>query len=98
MGAELGIEGIGALDKSTLVCEILRANAEKCGQMFGSGYLEVLPDALLQLSALFRGHLSVAVADQAFCAENRRLHRRPDPYPARKGTLFRDAEGREHQQ
>ena len=44
MGAELGIEGIGALDKSTLVCEILRANAEKCGQMFGSGYLEVLPD------------------------------------------------------
>ena len=44
MGAELGIEGIGALDKSTLVCEILRANAEKCGQMYGSGYLEVLPD------------------------------------------------------
>lgn len=44
MGAELEIEGIGALDKSTLVCEILRANAEKCGQMYGSGYLEVLPD------------------------------------------------------
>lgn len=44
MGAELGIEGIGALEKSTLICEILRSNAEKCGQLYGSGYLEVLPD------------------------------------------------------
>ena len=44
MGAELGIEGIGALEKSTLICEILRANAEKCGLLYGSGYLEVLPD------------------------------------------------------
>ena len=44
MGAELGIEGIGALEKSTLICEILRANAEKCGALYGSGYLEVLPD------------------------------------------------------
>ena len=43
-GAELGIEGIGAVEKSTLICEILRANAEKCGQLYGSGYLEVLPD------------------------------------------------------
>ena len=44
IGMELGIEGIGALDKPTLVCEILRANAEKNGIMYGSGYLEVLPD------------------------------------------------------
>ncbi|MCI5779077.1 MAG: transcription termination factor Rho [Lentisphaeria bacterium] len=44
MGAQLGIEGIGALEKSTLICEILRANAEKCGLLYGSGYLEVLPD------------------------------------------------------
>ena len=44
MGAELGIEGIGALEKSTLIFEILRANAEKSGQVYGSGYLEVLPD------------------------------------------------------
>ena len=44
MGAELGIEGIGALEKSTLIGEILRANTEKNGLMFGSGYLEVLPD------------------------------------------------------
>ena len=44
MGAELGIEGIGALEKSTLIGEILRANAEKSGQLYGSGYLEVLPD------------------------------------------------------
>ena len=41
---ELGIEGVGALEKSTLIFEILRANAEKSGQMYGSGYLEVLPD------------------------------------------------------
>lgn len=44
MGRDLGVEGIGALEKSTLIFEILRANAEKSGQMYGSGYLEVLPD------------------------------------------------------
>ena len=44
MGEALGIEGIGALEKPTLICEILRANAEKSGIMYGSGYLEVLPD------------------------------------------------------
>ena len=44
MGAKCGIEGLGALDKSSLIFEILRRNAEKNGQMYGSGYLEVLPD------------------------------------------------------
>jgi transcription termination factor Rho len=44
MGEELGIEGIGALEKSRLIFEILKANAEKSGLMYGSGYLEVLPD------------------------------------------------------
>ena len=44
MGTELGIEGIGALEKSALIFEILRANAEKNGLMYGSGYLEVLPE------------------------------------------------------
>ncbi len=41
---ELGIEGVGALEKSKLVFEILRANAAKHGVMYGSGYLEVMPD------------------------------------------------------
>jgi len=44
MGGELGVEGIGALDKSSLIFEILKANAEKNGLMYGSGYLEVLAD------------------------------------------------------
>jgi len=44
MGEALGVEGIGALEKSMLIYEILRANAEKSGSMYGSGYLEVLPD------------------------------------------------------
>lgn len=44
MAEELGIEGIGALEKPRLVFEILKANAEKSGQMYGSGYLEILPD------------------------------------------------------
>ena len=44
MGEELGIEGLGALDKSHLIFEILKANAERSGQMYGSGYLEVLAD------------------------------------------------------
>jgi transcription termination factor Rho len=45
MGQELGVEGIGALSKSELVFEILKSNAEKSGLMYGSGYLEVLPDS-----------------------------------------------------
>ena len=44
MAESLGIEGIGALEKHRLVYEILKANAEKSGMMYGSGYLEVLPD------------------------------------------------------
>ena len=44
MGDPLKIEGIGALDKPELIFEILKANAEKNGLMYGSGYLEILPD------------------------------------------------------
>lgn len=44
MGKKLDIEGIGALDKPELIFEILKANAEKSGLMYGSGFLEVLPD------------------------------------------------------
>ena len=44
MGKEFEIEGLGILDKSKLIFEILKTNAEKSGLMYGSGYLEVLPD------------------------------------------------------
>ncbi len=44
MGQELNVEGVGALEKSSLIFEILKANAEKSGSMYGSGYLEILPD------------------------------------------------------
>jgi len=44
MGAELGIEGIGALDQPDLLFEILKTVAAKNGAMSGSGYLEVMPD------------------------------------------------------
>jgi transcription termination factor Rho len=44
MGKKLGIEGIGALEKPELIFEILKANAEQNGLMYGSGNLEVLPD------------------------------------------------------
>ena len=44
MGAELDVEGIGALEKPTLIFEILKRNAEKNGLMYGNGHLEVLPD------------------------------------------------------
>ena len=44
MAREMGIEGVGALEKSKLIFEILRVNAEKTGSMYGSGFLEVLPD------------------------------------------------------
>lgn len=44
MGKTLNIEGIGALGKPELIFEILKANAEKSGLMYGSGFLEILPD------------------------------------------------------
>jgi len=44
MAKGLGIEGVGALEKPTLIFEILKANAEQSGLMYGSGYLEVLQD------------------------------------------------------
>jgi transcription termination factor Rho len=44
MGEEFDIEGLGTLDKSKLIFEILKANAEKSGLMYGSGFLEILPD------------------------------------------------------
>lgn len=44
MANEMGIEAVGALGKQQLVYEIMKANAEKYGLMFGGGVLEVLPE------------------------------------------------------
>jgi transcription termination factor Rho len=44
MALELGIEAVGAITKQNLVFEILKANAEKSGLMFGGGVLEILGD------------------------------------------------------
>jgi len=44
MALELNIEGVGRLSKHELIFEILRANTEKSGLMYGGGVLEVLPD------------------------------------------------------
>ncbi len=44
MAIELGIEAVGAISKQNLVYEILKANAEKSGLMYGGGVLEVLGD------------------------------------------------------
>ncbi|MFW5996717.1 MAG: transcription termination factor Rho [Lentisphaeria bacterium] len=44
MANELGIEGVGRLNKHDLIFQILRANTEKSGLMYGGGVLEVLPD------------------------------------------------------
>lgn len=44
MARNLGIEGLGALEKSRLVFEILRVTTERSGAVYGSGFLEILPD------------------------------------------------------
>ena len=44
MANSLGIESVGAISKQNLVFEILKANAEKSGLMYGGGVLEVLGD------------------------------------------------------
>lgn len=57
MAEELGIEGIGSLEKSALIFELLKGNAEKYGQMYGSGYLELLPDGFGFLRSPSYGYL-----------------------------------------
>ncbi len=44
MAIGLGVEAVGAISKQSLVFEILKANAEKSGLMYGGGVLEVLGD------------------------------------------------------
>jgi len=44
IGIELNIEGVGSVTKHDLVFEILKANVEQSGLMYGGGVLEVLPD------------------------------------------------------
>ena len=44
MALDLGVEAVGAISKQNLVFEILKANAEKSGLMYGGGVLEILGD------------------------------------------------------
>lgn len=44
MAIKLNIEGVGSLHKHELIFEILKANTEQNGLMYGGGVLEVLPD------------------------------------------------------
>ena len=44
MAEELEIEGVGAISKQVLVFDILKANAEKSGLLYGGGVLEILND------------------------------------------------------
>jgi len=44
LGRSLKIEGVGNLRKHELIFEILKAQSEKEGNMFGEGVLEILPD------------------------------------------------------
>ena len=41
---QMGVEGIGSLKKTDLIFKVLQAQAEKDGQMFGSGTLEILSE------------------------------------------------------
>ncbi|NOY82700.1 MAG: transcription termination factor Rho [Kiritimatiellaeota bacterium] len=41
---EMDIDGVGSLSKHELIFEMLRANTEKSGLMYGGGVLEILPD------------------------------------------------------
>jgi transcription termination factor Rho len=44
MAKKMGVQSIGSLRKHELIFEILKAQAEQDGLMFGEGVLEVLPD------------------------------------------------------
>ena len=44
LGRELDIQGMGSLKTHQLIFEILKANMEKTGAMYGEGVLEILPD------------------------------------------------------
>ena len=44
LGRELGLEGVGNMRKQELLFGILGAQAEKSGNVYGEGVLEILPD------------------------------------------------------
>jgi transcription termination factor Rho len=44
IASELGVEGVGNMRKQELIFKILEAQAEKNGNVYGEGVLEILPD------------------------------------------------------
>jgi len=44
MARDGGVEAVAVLKKHEIIFEILKKNAERSGQMFGEGVLEILPD------------------------------------------------------
>ncbi len=44
MARDAGVEAVAVLKKHEIIFEILKKNAERNGQMFGEGVLEILPD------------------------------------------------------
>ena len=44
MARDGGVEAVAVLKKHEIIFEILKKNAERNGQMFGEGVLEILPD------------------------------------------------------
>lgn len=44
IASELGVEGVGNMRKQELIFKILEAQAEKSGNVYGEGVLEILPD------------------------------------------------------
>ncbi len=58
MALSLNIEGVGSLNKHDLIFEVLKANTEKSGLLFGGGVLEVLPDGFGFLRSAEYSYLS----------------------------------------
>ena len=85
---ELKVENANSMRKQELLFAILKQQAANQVEIIGEGVVEVAA-GWFRISALARGelsggpgrHLCVAIADQAFRAEDRRHGRGHDPQP-----------------
>jgi transcription termination factor Rho len=57
LGKEFNIEGASGMPKQALIFQLLQAHAEKNGQIYGEGVLEILPDGFGFLRAVDANYL-----------------------------------------
>ncbi len=100
LAKELNVQGGGGLRKSELIFAVLQAQAEKDGNIYGEGVLEILPDGFGFLRSPDYNYLpgpdDIYVSPsqiRRFNLAHRRHHRGPGAATQRRRALLRLAQG-----